>query len=97
MSNGYEVGQRCFVASLGDSLVIWRGTTAEQACKWGQPMRIVIPVELALYGFLLGSLALAWYTSTWLTWTYAIACLITAMVIVVRLLWQVVAGSWPDL
>ena len=55
-------------------------------------MHIVIPVELALYGFLRGSLALAWYTSTWRTrlgWTYAIIGLITAMVIVIRLLWQV--------
>ncbi len=37
-------------------------------------MRILIPVEMALYGFLLGSLALAWYTSTWRTrlgWGYA--------------------------
>lgn len=39
-------------------------------------MRIVIPVAIAFYGFPLGSLALAWYTSTWrmrLGWTYAMA------------------------
>ncbi len=47
-------------------------------------MRIVIPVELALYGFLLGSLALAWCTSTWRTrlgWTYAWINLVHALVV----------------
>ena len=56
-----------------------------------------VAVRLALYGFLLGSLALAWYTSTWRTrlgWTYAVAFLINAIV-VVHPLWQVVMGSWP--
>jgi hypothetical protein len=61
-------------------------------------VRIVIPVELALYGFLIGSLVLAWYTSTWRTrlgWTYARINLVHAMVVAGLLAWWAVTGQWP--
>ena len=59
-------------------------------------MRLVIPIELALYGFLLGSLALAWYTSTWRTrlgWIYAWINLAHAIVVTGLLAWWAVAGQ----
>ncbi len=61
-------------------------------------MRIVIPVELALYGFLLGSPALAWYTPTWRTclgWTYAWIKLVHAIVVTGRRAWWAITGQWP--